>query len=315
MDERDWRNYFEDNATDWIKGAYDDGKYTYPVGYHRLRILKKVIKRYNLKDKKVLDIGCGGGDISFYMASKGAFVDGIDMSSSMLKIVTERRDSLPKEEQERLSFHQMEFHDIPAKMGNKKYDCIVAFGLIGYLESDAAFFEIISSVCHLGTVLLVSCRNRLFNISSVTNNTITEIEEGYATKLIEEIDTYYQEDIPIEKIIHFIDNIKVVARKIDAKKMVKHMEPSEKDKKTFHGADRMLARQSTPVSFSRDASHNGFIVKHFFGVHPHLLLPRLNIKLPPTLFNLLSDVLCAFEEEKISLIWSSVFIAELVKQK
>lgn len=314
MREQDWGQYFESNAKEWITDAYADGDYTYPVGYHRLRILKKILKDYDLKDKKVLDIGCGGGDISFYVASRGAFVDGVDMSSSMLKIVNERKRDLPKEEQERSSFYQMEFHDIPEKIENTQYDYIIAFGLIGYLESDAAFFETIRSMCHAKTVVIVSCRNRLFNMTSITNNTIAEIEKGDAIDLIKEIDSYYQEDIPVEKINQFVSNLKEVGKCLDKQETRKYGTPAKQDIDSLPGTGSRQPRQSTPRSITRDAMQHGFQPSKFFGVHPHLLLPRLNKKFPPMMFNLLSDALCAFEDEAISLIYSSVFIVKMVKE-
>ena len=53
----------------------------------------------------------------------------------------------------------------------------------------------------------------------------------------------------------------------------------------------------------------------FYGVHPHIIDPELNKMLPKKIFNQISDALTAFEEEKISLVWSSVFISVLKKIK
>ena len=58
-----------------------------------------------------------------------------------------------------------------------------------------------------------------------------------------------------------------------------------------------------------------FKVDKFYGVHPHIIDPNLNKMLPVKVFNQISDALTAFEEEKISLIWSSVFISVLKKIK
>ncbi len=313
MCEQDWLNYFESNAKEWISDAYVDGDYSYPVGYHRLRILKRILKDYKLKDKRVLDIGCGGGDISFYLASMGAIVDGVDMSSSMLEIINDRKDSLSIEEQDRLSFHQMEFHDIPNRLGNLQYDYVIAFGLIGYLESDSAFFETINSICHSGTVVIISCRNRLFNMTSITNNTIGEINSGCAIELIKEIDECYQNNIPAEKVNRFVSNLKEVAKCLNGKKGSNQNIQVMQDMSQLPGTGERQPRQSTPRSISKEAKQFGFVSKHFWGVHPHLLLPRLNKILPPTMFNVLSDALCAFEDEAISLIYSSVFIVKLIK--
>lgn len=48
--------------------------------------LEWINARANLKDKKVIDVGCGGGILAESMAKKGALVTGIDLSENALKI-------------------------------------------------------------------------------------------------------------------------------------------------------------------------------------------------------------------------------------
>lgn len=311
MRTEEWKNYFEKNSKDWVDGAYQKNDYVYPVGYHRLRILDKVLSNYELKGKKVLDIGCGGGDASFLIASMGATVDAVDMTESMLAIAREKKADLPDEVQARISFHKCEFHNIPKLLDGEKYDFIIAFGLIGYLENDNVFFKTVAELCHNNTVLVFSCRNRLFNMTSITNNTIAEIENGTAVELIKEIDTYYHKDISQDNMYNFIDNVKKVAGELKIINQVQKAEDKDQSMENLPGTGKQQPRQSTPASVSKEAKQQGFVPKKFLGVHPHLLLPRLNKKLPPKVFNLLSDTLCAFEDEPISLIYSSVFIAEM----
>jgi ubiquinone/menaquinone biosynthesis C-methylase UbiE len=47
-------------------------------------ILKKL---GNIKGKKILELGCGGGEASVYFAKKGAFVVATDLSGGMLEVV------------------------------------------------------------------------------------------------------------------------------------------------------------------------------------------------------------------------------------
>lgn len=52
----------------------------------RLRYIKKSV---NLTNKKILDIGCGGGLLTESMASCGGLVTGIDISKNLIQIATE----------------------------------------------------------------------------------------------------------------------------------------------------------------------------------------------------------------------------------
>ena len=47
-------------------------------------ILKKI---GNIKDKKILELGCGAGEASVYFAKKGAEVTSLDLSKGMLEVV------------------------------------------------------------------------------------------------------------------------------------------------------------------------------------------------------------------------------------
>ena len=48
--------------------------------------LNFIDKKVNLKNKKVLDVGCGGGILSESMTKRGAEVTGIDMGEKVIRI-------------------------------------------------------------------------------------------------------------------------------------------------------------------------------------------------------------------------------------
>lgn len=304
----EYKDYFNTYSSAWLKGAYENTEYDYPVGYHRLRILKKALKKYDLTGKKVLDIGCGGGDISIFIASQGADVVGIDMSESMLEIANNHLLSQNTEIKSKIEFRYEDFSNLSEYISSQKFDCIIAFGLIGYLEDDKFFFEVIKKISRKNTLLFLSCRNELFNMTSISENTIKEINNLNAINLISEIDSYYDNQIEETKCEDFLDKLSLVLDDLKNEKCI------ESVRQEYQGLEMPSnqPRQSTPKQLRELAVSFGFELKQFYGVHPHLLLPRLNKKLPPRVFNLLSDALCVFEEDDISLIWSSVFVGEFV---
>lgn len=292
-------------------GAYGHTDYSYPVGYHRLRILLMALNNDDLREKKVLDIGCGGGDISFALAQRGANVIGIDMSDSMLEVANSRKIEEMAMLTGEVEFRKENFQSLSTVIMNEQFDYIIAFGLIGYLESDEQFFEIIKKLSKPNTVLFLSCRNELFNITSISANTIQEINSGNILKLVEEINGYYEKNIPYKKSWRFLMELSNSIKRINDLGEV-YADNCEKEKEIKIDETQMIsfARQSTPTGLKRTAAEYGYQFCQYWGVHPHLLLPKFNKKMPPKVFNMLSDALCVFEDEDISLIWSSVFIGK-----
>src|SRR5215475_9805159 len=66
-------------------------------------------------------------------------------------------------------------------------DAVTAIGLVEYLAADEPFLVEAARLLREGGVLVVSCRNRLFNATSGNDYTREEIEAGSATGLLEEL--------------------------------------------------------------------------------------------------------------------------------
>ncbi len=306
-----YKEWFDEYNKEWLVRAYDQSDYDYPVGRHRLRILLKALEKEDLREKSILDIGCGGGDVSFALAQKGASVIGIDMSDNMLKVANARKAEVKETLSGKVEFRKENIQALSTAISGEKFDYIIAFGLIGYLESDEQFFRIIGGLSKANTILFLSCRNELFNVTSISPNTVEEIKRENILNLIEEMDMYYSKDIPEEKSWKFLNELSNSIRSIHEleERNYRNLDIIN-DVKIDESKMISFARQSTPEELKNTAKINNYNFCQYWGVHPHLLLPKLNRKLPPKIFNLLSDSLCVFEEEEISLVWSSVFIGK-----
>lgn len=309
------KKYFEENSELWINDAYDFGNYNYPVGLNRLRILKKILKDFSPEGKTLLDIGCGGGDISISMAMKGFNVIGIDMSKSMIDVAEGRKSKLAPEFAKKIEFKHISFDNISEFIKKQSIDVIVAFGFIGYLENDNVFFAKCNELLNESGRLIISCRNRLFNMKSISNYTIKEIENNNALNLINQIDKLYENEIPNENIINFIENLKKIINSIDIEQIRTSIENVNNQNDDPIATLNVDARQHTLEEIIEKSSFMGFENIKNYGIHPHLIEPKMNKMLPRQIFNRLSDSLCAFEELPISLIWSSVFISEFEKKE
>ena len=309
---KEYLEYFENNARQWIVGGYDASGYNYPTAMHRVRIVSKFISSLNKSGLKIIDLGCGGGDLSFRLAEDGHTVLGVDQSSKMVEIAEKNLANFPKKIKAQVRFLRGEIDE--KMMPGEKFDVVAAMGLIGYLPDDKTFFKIAGNLLKPGGHLLVSSRNRLFNMKSIGFRTEREIKNKYALKLVRELGGLYNR-VSAGDAHRFIGNLKKTVSGLPESMAFDRkstLSPLEK-----HGLRASILktepRQSTPEELKKTALKCGFEHRAYYGVHPHLIDPALNKMLPPQLFNRISDCLEAFEHLPISLAWSSVFIGVFKK--
>ena len=90
-----------------------------------------------LPHSKILDLGCGNGRHSKYLASKGFSVTGIDLSSSSI------RDA-KKHESSNLNFYQ---HDMRLPFGNSYFDYVFSFFTsFGYFKSSLEDDQVLNNI-------------------------------------------------------------------------------------------------------------------------------------------------------------------------
>lgn len=307
------KKYFEDNAKQWIAGGYDDSGYNYPTALHRVRIVSKFIGDLNKKELRIVDLACGGGDLAFELAKNGHTVLGVDQSQKMIDIADARRKKLSKKIQKNTKFI---LRDIDKNLNlGEKFDVVTAMGFIGYLPNDKILFNIANNLLKANGHFLVSVRNRLFNMNSLSKRTEKEIKAGDALKLIKELNGLYA-PISIKDADKFIAQLKKTTTNLPIKASFNKTSALSPEEKYGSRVSSLNAepRQSTPEQFKKTALKSGFKHRAYYGVHPHLIDPNLNKALPPQLFNRISESLEALEHLPISLAWSSVFIGAFQKK-
>lgn len=102
----------------------NDNNFTY------INILDILNSHLNKSFKRILDLGCGSGTISFYLASKGYNVKGIDISKKAIKLC--KASSLDIE----LKNIEFEVCDFPIQIPKGKYDFIFFSEVIEHLPDD-----------------------------------------------------------------------------------------------------------------------------------------------------------------------------------
>lgn len=310
------RQYFSDHAREWLAGAYGtegpSGKY--PIGLHRVRLtLEAIVNRIEEVHRSIIDLGCGGGDLCIHASQLGMSATGIDIAEGMISSANEKKGALPEEIQRRLAF--ISGNVLDNNLTSENYDAVTALGLIEYLPEDGALFAEAHRLLKPGGVFVVSCRNRLFNISSLNDYTIREIEEDSAQSLLSNLATLPLDDIALKSLEDFVRRLKESLPKLE-----EAIQADRKDSEEGNGIKKRVApfeqkrRQHTTDQLWQSAKEAGFVESAFIGVHPHPFPPRLE-PLAPRFYNQVASVFEVFENSPVSLVWSSAFLGVFAKPK
>jgi SAM-dependent methyltransferase len=302
------REYFSEHARQWLRRAYDDGRHprSYPVGIQRLRLtMEVVVERLGSRRGKLVDLGCGGGELCAHAADLGFEVVGVDIAGGMIGEAERRRHTLSEAGQRRLRLHEGDAlaSGLPAGVA----DAVTAIGLVEYLDSDDQFFREAARLLRPGGVLVVSCRNRLFNVASLNHYTQLEIEAGTAGALLAELRDFASDAGGPQRLKEFATRLREAVDELD--------EALAEDAGEAHLPAGPVAvpsfarprRQHSPRELAMAAAAHGFSSPAFMAVHPHPLPPTFEA-ISPRFYNRLATALEVFERTPASLVWSSAFL-------
>lgn len=115
------------------------------------RILASIIKNsLNKSRARTLDIGCGAGTLSLYLASKGHEVLGIDISSKAIKECERSKDELGFEN---IKFKQFNF---PDNFPKEKFDIVIFTEVIEHLKDGKKALSTINSLLNPNGIMILS---------------------------------------------------------------------------------------------------------------------------------------------------------------
>lgn len=116
--------------------------------------IANVISKCFQKDVNVLDIGCGGGLLTNFLASKGHEVHGIDLSCSSLEMA-KKNDTTS-----RVTYLKADATFLP--FDNKKFDVVIAMDILEHIERPDLLVKEASRVLNDGGLFFFHTFNRNF---------------------------------------------------------------------------------------------------------------------------------------------------------
>lgn len=113
-----------------------------------LNIIEKYLRSTSLK---VLDIGCGAGTISFYIANRGNRVVGIDIAKKAIHACNQSAKILSLNNL--VKFRNIMF---PEKVPSEKFDLVICSEVIEHIRNDDLAIRKIYTVLNYGGLLILS---------------------------------------------------------------------------------------------------------------------------------------------------------------
>jgi SAM-dependent methyltransferase len=303
------RNYFSDYASEWLANAYNLEEFPvrYPTGLNRVRISLQILADHIKGSGKIVDLGCGGGELCIEAAKIGLDALGVDVAPGMIEQANQLKG---KQEQGTAGKLHFQLGDaVDTKLESGSFDAVVGMGLIEYLPEDDKLLAEAFRLLKPGGVFLVSCRNKLFNLTSANDYTKKELERGTIAALLDDAVERLSGEISPKVLEGFVDRLEEALPRMRGALALDLGEAEKKHLKPPFTEER---RQHAPAQLWEAARQNGFSSSKFVGVNPHPL--RLEFKfIAPRFFAQFARAYESLEETQSSLMWSSAFIGVFEK--
>ena len=131
----------------------------------RLDMVQDMLVGQDLRGKRVLDVGCGIGDLSFMLAERGAEVIGVELDSQKVKRATAVAS---KWHFSGLTFLAADVTRLD-RMNLGQFDAIFCIALLEHIADDAALLNIMRSMLRPGGIFVLE-------VPSARRRTIPEVE-------------------------------------------------------------------------------------------------------------------------------------------
>ncbi len=133
----------------------DNGKFKilHQIKQHRMTYILDQINNRNIKNMKILDVGCGGGIICEPLARLGAKVTGVDFSPNNIKVAKIHS------KKNKLKINYI-YKDIEKTKLDEKFDIILMFEVLEHLDNWKKTIKKIKKNLNKNGIIIISTINR-----------------------------------------------------------------------------------------------------------------------------------------------------------
>ncbi|MCD6485199.1 MAG: class I SAM-dependent methyltransferase [Candidatus Odinarchaeota archaeon] len=109
-------------------------------------IKQNIQKKLGNRTVRILDVGCGAGRYTIYLAKKGFYVFGIDSSRMALNMFIDKLGRLPGDVSNRIVVRYLNFHNLSVHLKNVVFDAILASHSIEHCNSVQEFIDLLKQL-------------------------------------------------------------------------------------------------------------------------------------------------------------------------
>lgn len=289
--------YFDRHAQGWVEAAYA-GDVKFPIGPERIRLAIEGVAPALPEGGRIVDLGCGGGQLCVHAARLGWRTVGVDVAPGMIEEARAAAEGLELEwivgEYDQSGLPDGEFH------------AVTALGLIEYLDDDDGLFAEAARLVREGGRFAVSCRNRLYNLLSANDYT-AEALDGDATSLLDELRDALGRTSDGE--LHALASaLSDAGDELRAAAEADRAQPPPE----LHDHVRAFQRgrrQHTPAEVAATGERHGFRQVETLSLHPHPLPPALEPLAPRTYNRLALAWQRPLERSPLGLAYCTAFVS------
>ena len=246
------KKVFENHANTWLKKATKDKKNAVNMIKQRNYFVEQIAKKSLKKSNKILDVGCGTGDLVLSLQRSKFDAYGIDFAKSMINKAVSRATKLGLDKEK---FSTVSIFDYKT---DSKFKMISANGFIEYISEKELkrFLHNSYNMLEKNGLLVFSSRNRLFNVFSNNEYTNSEIKMSNISELIKECIIFNESK-----------NFKDILKKKIKSKINSNLKVHDRKNSDISVDTRY---QYTPFQIIELLKKNGFVSTQIHPIHIHV---------------------------------------------
>lgn len=248
------RRFYDRKSSTYDRDTYypeDSG--TYPANLFRLKLVQKLVADRLDPSLRVLDAGCGTGELVLWLAAQGLSVSGFDISPKMVEATHSKlaEKGLAAEVQVGLLNDLERYQD-------RSFDWVFCLGVLPYIPGDleADCYRELSRVLKGGGLFVSAHENELFDAFTFNRFTLRFFERNIWPLLAG--------SLPEANRAVMVDRFS---------KLITH--PDEPDSKSTKSRDNIFTRPENPLTYPAKLARYGFRHQGNWFYHFHALPPLI----------------------------------------